>query len=174
MKQNYLQIFRMLTRLSFKKFFKEGAMKKVFYPLAVLLVLAVFSSAFAGGNTGCGLGNVIFKGKSGKVVDVLAITTNGSSYSQFFAITSGTSGYQEGVEIGANGVELYVDENMDMLAADMSRGNGEYLDTLATLMEVEDKAEFGKKLQSNFDKIYSHENITSKEVVANINAVTRS
>jgi len=149
-------------------------MKKVFYPLAVLLVLSVFSSAFAGGNTGCGLGNVIWKGKSGPVVEILAITTNGTSYSQLFAITSGTSGYQEGATIGANTVELYVDENMDMLAADMSRGNGEYLDTLATLMEVENKSDFNKKLQANFDKIYSHDNITSKEVVANINAVARS
>jgi hypothetical protein len=57
---------------------------------------------------------------------------------------------------------------MDELAMDISVGNGETLNTVATLMNIEDRATFASKLQANFTTIYSGENVSSAEVIDNI------
>jgi hypothetical protein len=149
-------------------------MKKLMSVLMVSAVAFVASAAFAGGNVGVGLGTVLLKGKSGKIMEVLAVTTNGSTYTSTFGITSGTSGYQEGQSIGMNDVEIFVAKNMDSLATDIARGDGEYINTLASMMEVKDSVAFKSKLKSNFDKIYTESGVTSKEVVAHINDVVNS
>lgn len=141
--------------------------------LFLVSVLLVFTGLMAE-NTGCGFGTVLWSGQKGKVAEISAVTTNGTSYSNFFAITSGTSGYKENTVIGYNDVELFVDENMDMLATDMSKGRGEHLETLAELLEVQDKAAFKMKMQNNFSRIYSHDNISSREVTLNIISVLNS
>ena len=58
---------------------------------AVIAVLAISSSAWAGGykSAGCGLGSMIIKDDG--FVQVFAATTNATSGSQTFGITSGTS-----------------------------------------------------------------------------------
>lgn len=141
-------------------------MKKIII-IAVVMLFSI--SVFAGGNTGVGVGTMLFKGYKGKPFEVLAVFLNGFvCASSTFAVTSGTLGYQKGAVISRNDVESYVEENMDMLAADMSRGNGEYIDGLAELMGAEDKALFSSKMKSNFDSIYTNESVSSKEVVENI------
>lgn len=148
-------------------------MKKVLIGSIMLLVTFFVVDAFAN-NVGCGFGTEILKGKKGKVMEVIAVTTNGTSGSITFAITTGTSGYREGSVIGVNIVDVYISENMDNLASDIAKGDGEYLDTLAHLMKVENKQEFKNKLHQNFNKIYNSKDIQSKEVVANINSISNS
>lgn len=145
-------------------------MKKVLVVLFASFMMFSVSELFAD-NVGCGLGRIVMKGKQGKVFEVLGVTTNATSYSQTFAITSGTSGYKEGVVIGVNLVDVYVAENMDSLANDIAKGDGEYLDTLAHLMKVDNKDAFKDKLHKNFNKIYNSKDVTSKEVVANIKEI---
>jgi len=141
----------------------------------VISVIMLFSvSCLYADNTGCGLGTALFKGKSGKVLELFAITTNWSTYSQFCAITSGTSGYTEDGMIGINLVEVFVADNMDSLASDIAKGEGEYIDALASLMKVDNKKTFKTKLHKNFYKIYPTKEITSKEVVANIKKIQNS
>ena len=62
----------------------------------------------------------------------------------------------------------FVNDNMDKLALDISAGQGETLETLATLLKVEDKAAFSATLQANFDKIYTDEAVTSANVLDTI------
>ena len=148
---------------------------KKFITLATVSLFALGASAsYAGGNTGCGLGSVLLKGKKGKVWELAATCLNGLCGNQSFAITSGTLGYQEGAVIGMNRVETFVAQNMDNLANDIAKGNGEYVDTLASLLEVKDADAFKANLKSNFAKIYTSDSITSKEVVANIKEVSNS
>ena len=148
-------------------------MKKVLAFVAVFSLIATSSSVFAG-NVGCGFGTELMKGKSGKVFEILALTTNGTSLSSFFAVTTGTSGYKAGAAIGMNDVEIFVAKNMDSLATDIARGEGEYVNTLASMMEVSDVDNFKGKLKTNFDKIYTSTGVTSKQVVANIKDVLNS
>ncbi|MFA5519907.1 MAG: DUF3015 family protein, partial [Spirochaetota bacterium] len=59
-------------------------------------------------------------------------------------------------------------------ATDIAKGDGEYLDTLAHLMKVNNKIEFKSKLHQNFNKIYNSKDIQSQEVVANIKDIYNS
>ena len=143
-------------------------MKKFLVIAFTLCATAVFAD---NNNLGCGFGAELLKGKQGKLFEVLAVTTNGTSASSTFAITTGSSGYKEGQVIGVNIVDVYVAENMDSLATDIAKGDGEYLDTLAHLMKVQDRDSFKDKLHQNFNKIYTSKDVTSKEVVANIKEI---
>ena len=70
-------------------------MKKILISFAA--VVAFSSSAFAGVNsqTGCGLGAMLIKDNSSAVLLAHQATTNGTSGSQTFGITSGTLGCQK-------------------------------------------------------------------------------
>jgi Protein of unknown function (DUF3015) len=125
-------------------------------------------------NTGCGLGTLIMKGNEGLLFQVLAVTTNGTCGNQTFGITSGTLDCEKPARFASNErLNTYVADNMDNLAKDIARGQGEYLNTLAVLMEVPEDArtDFYLKLQNNFSQIYPSANVSSVEVVKNIEAL---
>lgn len=140
-----------------------------------LSICSIFtvSDVFAS-NAGVGFGAVVFQGSKGKVSEILAVTTNGTSYSSTFAITLGTSGYKDGLVIGVNVVDAYVADNMDNLATDIAKGDGEYIDALAHLMKVSNKEAFKNKLHENFNQIYTTKDVTSKEVSKNIRTLQNS
>ena len=126
-------------------------------------------------NTGCGLGNQLFKeiGQDSILFQILAVTTNGIFGNQTFGITSGTLGCKKPTKVVENEkVEKFVADNMDSLAQDMAMGRGESLDTLAELMGVpaERKAEFYAALQSNFTKIYTSASVQSADVIDNVSS----
>jgi len=137
--------------------------------LALVLAIGGSTATFAApSNVGAGLGTMIMKGKSGKLNDIIALFLNGFAGNGFFAITFGTLGYQEGLKIGMAASDAFVAENMDALATDIAKGEGEYLDTLASIMKVEDRVAFKALLQMNFDTIYTSSDVTSEEVNSRI------
>jgi len=136
------------------------------------LALMASTSTFANNNTGCGLGNEVIKNQDTVLKQVLAVTTNGTIGNQTFGITSGTVGCTKpAVFVSNDKANSFVENNMDTLAMDISNGKGESVDTLATLLNVEDKAVFKAKLQNNFAKIYSSSDVTSAQVIESIVAV---
>ncbi|QTQ13025.1 DUF3015 family protein [Treponema parvum] len=141
-------------------------LKRKFAIALAVASLALTASTFATA-VGPGLGYVFFGKKSGAVWDILAATTNGCCFSQFFAITFGTSGYEGGL-IGMEETDKFIAENMDALAADIAKGDGEYVDTLSTMLNVADKMAFKAALQDNFDEIFSSSEVSAKEVSAKI------
>lgn len=141
-------------------------MKKI---LSLVAVIGLTTSIYANDNTGCGLGSLIIKKQDTVALQVLAATTNGTSGSQTFGITSGTSNCSKPNNYVSNDkLNRFVSENMDELALDISAGHGETLATVAKLMNVEDNAAFSAKLQANFTSIYSSENVTSATVIDSI------
>jgi hypothetical protein len=148
-------------------------MKKVILGLA--LSIAVTGSAFAGQaatNTGCGLGTILWENKADNSIlfQVLQATTNGTSGNQTFGISSGTSNCQQPSKIAQNEkLNLFVKANMDNLAQDIAMGKGESLDTFAELLGItaDQSAAFNSKLQANFGKIFTSENIVLAEVIDN-------
>jgi hypothetical protein len=138
-----------------------------------LLALAVISAgfAFAGNpNTGCGLGYMLFQNNQNTVLtQVLAVTTNGISGNQTFGITSGTLGCQKPAKFASNDkLNNFVRDNLDQIAMDAARGNGETIKTLAKLMHVKNEKLFAQRIQSNFDKIFTNANVTYSQVIDNI------
>lgn len=142
-------------------------MKKI---LSALTILGLSCSLYANNtNTGCGLGSIVIKNQNSSVLQALAATTNGTSGNQTFGITSGTSNCNKPSNFVSNDkLNQFVNENMDELAMDISTGKGETLNTVAALMNVENKEDFASKLQANFSDIYTSEKVSSAEVIDNI------
>ena len=127
-------------------------------------------------NTGCGLGSMIFKDKDGLLSQVCAATFNGIAGNQTFGISTGTSNCQKAAAFTSNErLNKFVNDNMDNLAIDISRGNGEYLTTLAVLLDTpaEQRADLFHTLQANFSSIYTSETVTNVDVLNNIEKVLR-
>jgi len=139
------------------------------------LALALAGTAHANEeNTGCGLGTMIFDGQKGIVPQVLAVTTNGTLGNQTFGITSGTLGCtQDGVVKSSAKLAMFTGANLASLASDMAAGQGETLASMAELMGVEeqDKAHFYATTKENFAKIFPSEQLSTSEVLANLNGV---
>jgi len=145
-------------------------MKKLIVSIAA--VAALSSAAIAGVNnqTGCGLGSMIIKDDSSAIMLALQATTNGTSGNQTFGITSGTSGCKKTKIVMNERAEEFVASNMDQLAKEIAMGHGESVDTLAELLAVEDKEAFASALQSNYNSIYSADDVKMAEVLDTISA----
>ncbi|ODS11077.1 DUF3015 domain-containing protein [Vibrio scophthalmi] len=149
-------------------------MKKLLAVAALAATLPLSNVAMADADIGCGLGTMVFDGKSGKVFKILGATTNGTSGNQTFGITFGTLGCDgNGTISSSEKLALFIDGNMDNLARDIAKGEGE---TLAALSEVwgvqaSDKAAFNELAQENFAEVFKSENVTSQEVFANLNTL---
>jgi hypothetical protein len=149
-------------------------MKKLI--MALVLTLALSGSAFAVGtvqeNCGCGLGGMVLgESNNSLLINLAASCLNGLCGNQTFGITTGTLGCQkfEGF-VQSEQVKEYVADNMDILAKDIAMGNGESLEALADLMNVEEgsRAQLYATLQSNFNNIFTSEAVTAEDVVNNI------
>ena len=149
-------------------------MKKILL-ISALFLFMVSGGAFAAGaprdNCGCGLGTLLFEGKDGLVQQILAATTNGSFGTQTFGISSGTLKCSQPTEFASNEqLNRFVADNMDNLAKDAAMGQGEYVDTLAVLMDVpgSKRAKFSQMLQDNFSNIFTEASLSHVDVIENI------
>lgn len=140
-----------------------------------VLLLAGASTSFANqSNTGCGLGTLVLVGTGNHdsiVIQVLIATTNGTSGSQTFGISTGTSNCKRPTAVVSNErLEKFVADNMDNLAIDIAGGQGETLETVAELIKVpaEGRTDFYSALQKNFDKIYTASDVESAHVIDSI------
>jgi hypothetical protein len=149
-------------------------MKKLAFVASAVLMVVVFSGvswAVDPKNTGCGLGSILFEGQNGLVSQTFAATTNGTFGNQTFGITSGTSNCEQYKTFTSNEkLNTFVADNMDNLARDIARGQGEYLNTLAFLMDVPDAQAgvFRSHMQAHFPDIYTSDKVTHSDVVKNI------
>ena len=148
-------------------------MKKVLL-ISTALFLMASGIAFAGSpkeNCGCGFGTVFFEGKDGLFHQILAATTNSMFGTQTFGISSGTLGCNKPSRLVLNEqLNKFVAENMDNLAKDAAMGQGEYVDTLAELMDVpgSKRVEFSQMLQDNFSNIFTEASVSHVDVIENI------
>ena len=137
--------------------------------IAALLTLSPVGVVLAASNnTGCGVGSIIFKGQSGVAPQVLAVTTNGTLGNQTFGISSGTLGCdRDGVVDTPMKVSMFIDTNLDKLARDMAVGKGETLDSLASLIGVDDadKTAFYTVTKAHFAEIIPSANANAQDVI---------
>lgn len=144
---------------------------------AVLTLSPIGVVLAAANNTGCGVGSIIFKGQSGVAPEVLAVTTNGTLGNQTFGISSGTLGCaKDGVVDTPAAVSMFINTNLDKLAHDMAVGNGETLDSLASLIGVDDghKAAFFAATKAHFAEIIPSEHASTQYVIGALNHVLAS
>lgn len=136
--------------------------------IALVSLFASVSFAKQYGEGGCGLGSMLL-GKDGN--QVLAATTNGTSYSQTFGISSGTSGcVDDGAVAQQKQVPAYIEVNKMALAIDASRGEGETLSGLAQLMGC-NPASFGPAVKANYNKLFIDSNMNPAAIETGVRAL---
>ncbi len=115
-----------------------------------LLVLAVMFficgttglalAAHPDNGSGCGLGKLAwndYPDQQSIGAQVLMATTNMTSFSQTFGISSGTSGCtNDGTIFASEKVNVFAAVNFDNISQEMAQGQGEHLTSLATLMDI--------------------------------------
>ena len=133
---------------------------------------AAAASTVGYGAAGCGLGSMLFGAKPG-MVQVLAATTNASSYSQTFGITTGTSNCDSGGG-GTASAKVFIEANREALAKDVSRGQGETIIGLAAIAGCADSNAVGVKLQSEFGTVFPDASVSSDNVTTSVLKVLQS
>ena len=132
--------------------------------------MLVSAPSFAIDSTGgCGLGSMAWRGQSGIIPQVLAMTTNGMA-SNTIGVTLGTSGCDpNGRVTGGTGklVLAVIENNMEQFAMDVSRGQGETLKTIAGILDV-DSNELGLKAQQKFAYLFIDENVEAVDLTLKI------
>ena len=154
-----------------------GRRSKTIGQFSLLAVISLISPvAYAEDNVGsCGWGSKLFEGDKGVAPQVLAVTTNGFTGSQTVGISSGTSGCTRNGVVRSNWHSVqYIEENKTRLAEDISRGNGDSLDGLATVLgitEAPTRALFKRQSQLHFAEVFPATNATGETIAANLKRV---
>ncbi len=145
--------------------------------LIALAIMASPSLALADNGPGCGMGAELWKGKSGLVAHTSAGTTNTTFSSPLSGLLSGTSGCDNpGVVANDYQQKLFVAFNLDDLAQDIAKGNGDHLSSLASLLKVadEDQAAFYALTQRNYDQIFASSTSDYQSVLTALNQLITS
>lgn len=151
-------------------------MKKLYILSVACAALMAATNAEALDSTGCGLGSMAWRGQSGMAPQIFAVTTNGTFGNQTFGITFGTSGCDPNGRVSGGTQRMvfnFIENNMEQYALDASRGEGETLDTLAGMLNV-DKEAFAKKSQQNFASIFPDSNVDAIYVTQQIFAMLKA
>ena len=143
--------------------------------VASALFLASSSAMSANyGMAGCGLGSIAAKSMAwdDNIMQVLVATTNGTSASQTFGITTGSSNCAEGGSASETPVkkakkktaqQVYLQYNLAHIKADSAKGEGDYIEGLAGLFGCQNQltgsySEFATVSQNHLSEIFSSEN----------------
>lgn len=132
-------------------------MLKIILGITVLLSSSLYAQQKAGvvnrgyGQAGCGLGSIVFGSQKGPV-QILGATLNLTGM-QTFAMTSGTSNCK--AVFGRDATD-FIDANRMTLAKEMAKGEGETLDSLATIYRCKNADAASEALKSNYQEIFSN------------------
>ena len=153
-------------------------MKKIMLAVLIsLMLVATASAATVREDCGCGLGAEAIGQKEGLVWNLLGTFLNGLCGNQTFAMSTGTlqCGKPEKM-VMLEKMNIYVADNMDSLAIDIAKGEGESLDALAEVAQIdpEKRMDFNLALQDNFDYIYPDQNVQHVDVANRITEIMNS
>lgn len=147
---------------------KKGIYTIVFASLVGVALSATAISAAGYGMAGCGLGSIVI-GPKGGIIQTFAVTTNATSASQTFGITSGTSNCSESAgAFQQRQQEIFVHVNMKSLEMEMAMGKGEKLNAFAGLLgcPISQMDAFGSLTRKQYPVLSKNMNDPSKLLVA--------
>lgn len=150
-------------------------MKKIITGLVLLSASTIVNAGAAGGDSGCGWGNALFKGQSGMASHVLAGITNVTTGNNTFGMTTGTNGCSVTGTLGYGGQSV-VSSIMDEFSEDVARGQGDALDTVAVVygVDAQDRDTFAKVMHENFTTLFPSEDVTAEDMMASIEVIMKS
>lgn len=134
--------------------------------LAIILTLgfSTFAVAKNYGEAGCGLGAMVL-GKDGNQLFASTLNTTGV---QTFGISTGTSNCTDDGAVADNkNVIMFIEVNRTALANESAKGNGETVNGLAKLLNV-DSNNLGATLKENYKTIFVDTKMEPYEIQAQI------
>lgn len=146
-------------------------MKKLLIGLFAL-VSAVSVSA-ADSSSGCGMGWEVAPKQS--LVSSSTRSIVNATFSNSIAMTLGTSGCAKHsiVKNEAKGIH-FAEANMNQLAIEMARGNGEFVNGFASVFGCQNSKAFGSMVQSKYEQVLPSANTTGVELYNNVKAEIRN
>ena len=141
-------------------------MKNIFLAGIFLGCFIASTNLSAHDSTGCGLGSMAWRGQSGIVPQVLAVTTNGFFGTQTFGISTGTSGCDPNGRVTGGTRKMlvqFIGNNLEQYAFDASRGQGETISTIAGILGIEEER-VALASKENFAKIFPNEDVDTLHV----------
>ncbi|MBQ8869771.1 MAG: DUF3015 family protein [Alphaproteobacteria bacterium] len=141
-------------------------MNKTLFASLMLSVGILSNPANALDSTGCGLGSMAWRGQSGIIPQVAAVTTNGIFGNQTFGITFGTSGCDPNGRVTGGTQKMilaFVENNMEQFAIDAAAGEGETLTTLAGILNMDEQT-VALKTYQNFAVLFPDENVNAVDL----------
>ena len=139
-----------------------------------LMALVATTSVFAAdSSSGCGMGYEVAP-KQSLVSSSTRSIVNGT-FSNTVAMTLGTSGCAKHsiVKNDAKGIH-FAEANMNVLALEMARGNGEFVTTFASVYGCNNSEAFGSMVQSNYESVLPSANTTGVELYNNVKTQIRN
>ncbi len=156
-------------------------MKKICISIMACMIIAGMVSVAAANTVredcGCGLGGMAIGEKEGVVWKLVGTFLNGLCANQTFGMSSGTLDCgRDPIIAKYEKMNVFVADNMDVLAVDIARGEGKSLEALAEIAEVprEKQPLLFTAMQNDFDKIYPTVQVTHEEVVSEITRIMQT
>ncbi|MCP5058697.1 MAG: DUF3015 domain-containing protein [bacterium] len=134
---------------------------------AVLGLGLLAAPALADNDVGCGLGTQFMEGKEGLVPHLMASCTNGMTL-QSVSLTLNMFGCDATGTVTADAeLRKFAASNIDQLARDVARGDGEALAAFAHLLQVPSaqQAAFGAFTQGHFVELFPNASVDSNEMI---------
>ncbi|MBC7713379.1 MAG: DUF3015 family protein [Rhizobacter sp.] len=138
--------------------------------IIALLALVATSSVFAADtSSGCGMGYEVAPNQS--LISSSTRSLVNATFSSSIAMTLGTSGCAKHsiVQNEVKGIH-FAEANMNVLALEMSRGNGEFVAGFASVYGCSDASLFGSMVQSNYESVLPSANTSGVELYNNVKA----
>lgn len=125
-------------------------------------------------DSGCGLGSMVIQ-ENTKVMQVLAYTTNVTT--QPFAISTGTSNCKsQQIVRNDKAIQYFTEANQADLSREIAQGQGEKLQTLASLYGCRGDAQraFATQAQASYSVIVPSSDVTAEAMVRNMKKTVAS
>jgi hypothetical protein len=139
--------------------------------LKIIFAVLLLGSVAHANDAGCGLGSIVISSNA-KLLQLFAVTTNGTFGSQTFGITFGTSNCSaRGIVQNEKQIQYFVEVNQQDIMREMAQGHGEKLSTLAALSGCASDIQidaFSSKAQSMFNTIVPTSETSAVDFVSNL------
>jgi hypothetical protein len=135
-----------------------------------LFALVAASSVFAAdSSSGCGMGYEVAPNQS--LVSSSTRSLVNGTFSNSIAMTLGTSGCAKHsiVKNDAKGIH-FAEANMNQLAVEMARGNGEFVASFAGVFGCQNSEAFGSMVQNKYESVLPSSNTSGVELYNNVKA----
>lgn len=142
-------------------------MKNIIIGLIALVSAASVSAADS--SSGCGMGWEVAPKQS--LISSSTRSIVNATFSNTIAMTLGTSGCAKHsiVKNDAKGIH-FAEANLNQLAVEMARGNGEFVASFASVFGCQNSSDFGSMVQANYETVLPTASTSGVELYNNVKA----